>query len=197
MDRSAVFIVPMMSRFAGTPNSSPEYGSVTWISLAAPNRLSGSINVINSPKPSQTNRVQREAGTQTPLSSAADLRDVPPVDLVNHQRVTARWVLLRPPTADRQLVNQCRQPYNLPMVKALVEQIEEVARWKHRPSAQVIAEALEAGVAQLYAQTVLGEFIRRRISRKEAVKRVGAAPVRLAERQLQAVREDLRWGRRG
>jgi len=29
MERSAVFIVPMMSRFAGTPNSSPEYGSVT------------------------------------------------------------------------------------------------------------------------------------------------------------------------
>lgn len=36
MDRSAVFIVPMMSRFAGTPNSSPEYGRVTLISLAAP-----------------------------------------------------------------------------------------------------------------------------------------------------------------
>jgi Arc/MetJ family transcription regulator len=32
MDWSAVFIVPTMSRFAGTPNSSPEYGSVTLIS---------------------------------------------------------------------------------------------------------------------------------------------------------------------
>jgi hypothetical protein len=83
------------------------------------------------------------------------------------------------------------------MVKALVEQIEEVARWKHRPSSQVIAEALEAGVAQLYTQTVLGEFVRHRISRKEAVKRVGAEPVRLAERQLRAVREDVRWGQRG
>ncbi len=83
------------------------------------------------------------------------------------------------------------------MVKALVEQIEEVARWKRRPSAQVIAEALETGVAQLYAQTVLGEFVRGRISRKAAVKRVGAEPVRLAERQMRAVREDLHWGRRG
>jgi hypothetical protein len=86
-----VFIVPMMSRFAGTPafaglrlagpNSSPEYGSFTLISLAAPNRLSGSINVINSPKPSWTRR--RGVG-------AANLRDVPPVDLVNHQRVRVR-----------------------------------------------------------------------------------------------------------
>ncbi|MBI4471282.1 MAG: hypothetical protein HY646_01350 [Acidobacteria bacterium] len=83
------------------------------------------------------------------------------------------------------------------MVKALVEQIQEVARWKRRPSAQVIAEALETGVAQLYAQTVLGEFLRGRLTRKEAIKRVGAEPVRQAERQMRAVRDDLGWGRHG
>jgi hypothetical protein len=153
------------------------------ISLAAPSRLSGSINVINSPNTFEM------FPRLTPKAHG--------VNLVNHQRVRVRRVLLRPPATDRQLVNHRRQSYNLPMVKALAEQIEEVARWKHRPSAQVIAEALEAGVAQLYTQTVLGEFVRHRISRKEAVKRVGVEPVRLAERQLQAVREDVNWGRRG
>ena len=50
MDRSAVFIVPTTCRFAGTPNSVFEPGSVTRVSSSRPIRFESSIRVINSPK---------------------------------------------------------------------------------------------------------------------------------------------------
>ena len=83
------------------------------------------------------------------------------------------------------------------MVKALVEQIKEVAHWQRRPSAQVIAEALETGVERMYVEAVLGELVRGRLTRREAIKRVGAERVRLAERQARAVRDDVAWGLHG
>ena len=49
MERSAVFIVPRIVRFGGTPNRSPEYGSVTCTAFGSPSRLSSSISVISSP----------------------------------------------------------------------------------------------------------------------------------------------------
>ncbi|MOA57091.1 hypothetical protein D3C78_1812040 [compost metagenome] len=45
-----MFMVPTMSRLGGTENDSPEYGNVTEMAFSAPSRLSGSINVISSPK---------------------------------------------------------------------------------------------------------------------------------------------------
>jgi hypothetical protein len=84
MDWSTVFVVSMMTRFTGTPNFSlGQYGSVTLISLAAPNRLSGSINVINSPNSFEM------FPWLNPKAHG--------VNLVNHQRVRVRRVLLRPP----------------------------------------------------------------------------------------------------
>ena len=49
MERSAVFMVPRMWRFAGKVKGSPEWGSVTAISFAAPARLSSSRSVMSSP----------------------------------------------------------------------------------------------------------------------------------------------------
>ncbi len=50
MLRSAVFIVPIMYKFEGTPNFSFEYGSSTIISSSAPSLFDGSIRVMSSPK---------------------------------------------------------------------------------------------------------------------------------------------------
>ncbi|MNF99750.1 hypothetical protein D3C84_826640 [compost metagenome] len=51
-ERSAVFIVPMMSTFAGTENGFPEYARTTSVGGGVPSswsRLSASISVISSP----------------------------------------------------------------------------------------------------------------------------------------------------
>lgn len=83
------------------------------------------------------------------------------------------------------------------MTKALLDQIEEVARLTREDSAQVITEALAAGMAKLYADAVLGAFLRGKISRRHAIKRVGLEAVRQAERQARAVRDDVKWGLNG
>jgi len=69
------------------------------------------------------------------------------------------------------------------MVEALGKQIEEVVRWQRRPSTQAIAATLEAGVERLYVEAVLGQFVRGRLSRKQAVKHVGAARVGSVNRE--------------
>ncbi len=83
------------------------------------------------------------------------------------------------------------------MIQPLTKQIQEVVRLKRERSAKVIAEALETGMAKLYTDAVLCEFLRGRLSRKNAIKRVGLEAVRQAERQARAVREDVEWGLHG
>jgi hypothetical protein len=48
--RSAVFMVPMSIKFAGTPKSSFEYGRLMIVSCCSPRRLSFSMRVMSSPK---------------------------------------------------------------------------------------------------------------------------------------------------
>jgi len=50
MDRSAVFIVPITCRFAGTPKPSSDPGSLTGASSFRPTRFESSFRVISSPK---------------------------------------------------------------------------------------------------------------------------------------------------
>ena len=50
IERSAVFIVPMIYTLEGTLNGSPEYGRITLLSSASPFLLDSSISVISSPK---------------------------------------------------------------------------------------------------------------------------------------------------
>lgn len=53
--------------------------------------------------------------------------------------------------------------------------------------------AFRAGVRQLWRERFLGCYLRGEIGRDEAVKAVGIDWVELAERQREAVLEDLEW----
>jgi hypothetical protein len=63
----------------------------------------------------------------------------------------------------------------------------------HKPEAEVITMALQVGLRQLWRERVLGQYLRREISREEAVEAVGIDLVDLAERQQKAAEEDLDW----
>lgn len=53
--------------------------------------------------------------------------------------------------------------------------------------------AFEAGLRQLWREHVLGQYVRGEIPREQAVESVGIDRVELAERQKQAMAEDLAW----
>lgn len=71
--------------------------------------------------------------------------------------------------------------------------LESLARDFGKPEAEIMAMAFEAGLRQLWREQVLGQYLRRQISREQAIERLGIDWVELAERQHAAMTEDLDW----
>ncbi len=62
-----------------------------------------------------------------------------------------------------------------------------------KPETEVLTMAFQAGLRQLWREHILGRFLRHKISRDEAIESVGIDLVELAERQHQAMLEDMKW----
>lgn len=58
---------------------------------------------------------------------------------------------------------------------------------------KVIAKAIRSGLQQLRREQILAAYVRGDLSREDAVEQVGIDWVELADRQQQAVKEDLTW----
>lgn len=71
--------------------------------------------------------------------------------------------------------------------------LETLAREYQKPEAEVMTMAFEAGLRQLWREHVLGQYVRGEIPREQAVESAGIDWVELAERQKQAMTEDLAW----
>ena len=71
--------------------------------------------------------------------------------------------------------------------------LETLARETHKPEAEVMIMAFQAGLRQLWREYILGRYLREEISREEAIETVGIDWVELAERQHEAMMEDLEW----
>ncbi len=78
------------------------------------------------------------------------------------------------------------------MTKAM-DYIETLVRETQKPEVEVMALAFQTGLRQLWRENVLGRYLREEISRDEAVEAVGIDWVEIAERQHQAMIEDLTW----
>ncbi len=63
----------------------------------------------------------------------------------------------------------------------------------HKPEAEVLTMAFQVGLRQLWREHILGRFLRREISRNQPIEAVGIDLVELAERQHQAMMEDIQW----
>ncbi len=71
--------------------------------------------------------------------------------------------------------------------------LEALVRETQKSETEVMALALQAGLRQLWREQILGLYLRGEVSRQQAVQDVGLDWVELAERQHQAMREDLAW----
>ncbi len=71
--------------------------------------------------------------------------------------------------------------------------LETLVRETRKPEAEVLALAFQTGLRQLWRERTLGRYLRGKISRGEAIESVGIDWVELAERQHEAMIEDLAW----
>lgn len=71
--------------------------------------------------------------------------------------------------------------------------LERLARETNKTESEVMAMAFETGLRQLWRERILSRYLRGDISRDEAVRAAGIDWVELAERQREAMMEDLAW----
>lgn len=63
----------------------------------------------------------------------------------------------------------------------------------HKPEAEIMTMAFEAGLRQLWREHVLGQYLRGNLPREQAIETVGIDWVELADRQHTAMLEDIAW----
>jgi hypothetical protein len=71
--------------------------------------------------------------------------------------------------------------------------LEMIIHETQKPEAEVMAQAFQTGVRQMWRERVLGRYLRGQIDRNKAIELAGIDWVELAERQHKAMMEDLAW----
>jgi hypothetical protein len=71
--------------------------------------------------------------------------------------------------------------------------LETLIRETRKPESEVMTKAFQIGLRQLWREHILGRYLRHEISRDEAIESVGIDWVDLAERQKEAMLEDMAW----
>jgi hypothetical protein len=77
--------------------------------------------------------------------------------------------------------------------KSVIGYLETLVSETHKSEAEVMDLAVQTGLRQLWREHILGGYLKGRITRNEAIQSVGIDWVDLAERQHQAMIEDIKW----
>lgn len=80
------------------------------------------------------------------------------------------------------------------MATILTERVQANADARGKPDLEIIEQALERGVEDLWIEVVLSRYVNDEIDRETAIERVGRDRVKRADRELQAVSGDAQWG---
>jgi predicted transcriptional regulator len=80
------------------------------------------------------------------------------------------------------------------MEPTLTEKIEELARDRGVSESEILEQAIERGVDEMWAESVLSKYVEGEIERERAVELVGIDKVKRADREVEAVEEDTEWG---
>lgn len=75
----------------------------------------------------------------------------------------------------------------------MINYLQSLVRETHKPEAEIVARAFQTGLRQLWREQILGQYLRGEISRDKAITHAGIDYVELAERQRDAMMEDLAW----
>lgn len=80
------------------------------------------------------------------------------------------------------------------MDSTLTERVEELARERGVPESEILEQAIERGVDDLWVESVLSKYVEGEMERERAVELVGLDRVKRADREVEAVEEDVEWG---
>ena len=81
----------------------------------------------------------------------------------------------------------------MPETYSVMTYLETLVRQTHKSEAEVLTLAFRTGLRQLWREYMLGRYLRGEILREEAIDAAGLPWVELAERQREAMLEDVRW----
>jgi len=79
------------------------------------------------------------------------------------------------------------------VMESTLTYLERLTRETKKPEAEVMTRAFQIGLRQFWREHILGRYLRHEISRDQAIEAVGIDWVELAERQHEAMTEDLAW----
>lgn len=80
------------------------------------------------------------------------------------------------------------------MQQTITDQLAVLVKLRRETPVNVIAEAVEIGMSKLYMDSVLKQYLKKRISRRKAIQLVGMENVISAEQQHKMVSKDIAWG---
>lgn len=80
------------------------------------------------------------------------------------------------------------------MAAELTDRIREISDARGVSESAVLEQALERGLQDIWQETVLSLYVTGDLDRSEAVERVGEQAVHRAEREVEAVDQDVAWG---
>jgi hypothetical protein len=83
------------------------------------------------------------------------------------------------------------------MEDVVLRELETLAKERKEDVATIIANAVKIGIEKIRQETILERYLKKVITREEAIKLVGVEVVKLAERQREAILEDVEWGLHG
>ncbi len=80
------------------------------------------------------------------------------------------------------------------MAVDITERVQEIAEARDVPESEILEQALERGVEDLWIDVVLSRYLDNEIDRETAIELVGRDRVKRAEREVEVVEEDVQWG---
>ncbi|AEN07163.1 hypothetical protein Halar_3576 [halophilic archaeon DL31] len=72
--------------------------------------------------------------------------------------------------------------------------MQKIAEARSIPESEILEQALERGVENLWIDLILSRYVNDEIGRATSIELVGCDRLKRAERALQAVEDDVRWG---
>ena len=80
------------------------------------------------------------------------------------------------------------------MAADISDRVREIAEARGLPESEVFERALERGLEDLWEDLVLAQYLDGELDREKAIERVGRTKVERADREREAVEEDVDWG---
>ncbi len=76
----------------------------------------------------------------------------------------------------------------------LMKELAEILKLRREDPSTVLAKAIKVGLKELLRQTVVDDYLKKKISREEAVRLAGLDTVKRAEKERKSVLKDVKWG---